>query len=237
MGICREPVVGGWKLFCRLASWHSLVRRSRGGERGASRCALGNWSRLLHLRGEPSCFRRPRVGPRILTTGQAVAIHRAGLATSARRSAAGGLLYIACRIRSRVKRRTQKVSTVPCSLFCSLRNGGSFSTTSGVLRRQTTAENGFFTPAEHRSPLRNQSGIWPNEWSIALRRRCWSADCSALGIQLFAPEFYGPEGLLISVLDPLPSRFVPVTLEEARERIGFGREKGISPISESQNSE
>ena len=61
--------------------------------------------------------------------------------------------------------------------------------------------------------------------------------CSALGIQLFAPEFYGPEGLLISVLDPLPSRFVPVTLEEARERIGFGREKGISPISESQNSE
>ncbi|MGO8689680.1 MAG: hypothetical protein ACLQLG_08590 [Thermoguttaceae bacterium] len=46
--------------------------------------------------------------------------------------------------------------------------------------------------------------------------------CTALGIRLFDPNFYGPDGLLISTPGFRPGHFIPLTLEQARERIGMG---------------
>lgn len=45
--------------------------------------------------------------------------------------------------------------------------------------------------------------------------------CAALGIRAFDDDFYGPEGLLIEVTDPLPPAFMPVTLAETRKRLGL----------------
>lgn len=46
--------------------------------------------------------------------------------------------------------------------------------------------------------------------------------CAALGIRLFDEDFYGPTGLLIKICDPLPPDFIPISLAEARDRIGSG---------------
>ena len=58
--------------------------------------------------------------------------------------------------------------------------------------------------------------------------------CRALGIELFDPDFYGPEGLLVEVLDPLPPRHVPLSLAEARLRIGLAP---ISTLDNHKNAE
>jgi hypothetical protein len=42
------------------------------------------------------------------------------------------------------------------------------------------------------------------------------AYCEALGIKLFDAEFYGPDGILITIHDPLPPNHKPLTLREAR---------------------
>jgi hypothetical protein len=45
--------------------------------------------------------------------------------------------------------------------------------------------------------------------------------CAALEIRLFDEDFYGPPGLLIDICDPLPSSSIPISLAEARKRIGL----------------
>lgn len=45
--------------------------------------------------------------------------------------------------------------------------------------------------------------------------------CAALGIRLSDQDFYGPTGLLINICDPLPSSSIPISLAEARKRIGL----------------
>jgi hypothetical protein len=45
--------------------------------------------------------------------------------------------------------------------------------------------------------------------------------CSALGIRLFDPSFYGPEGFLISRTNPLPPNTRSASLEEARRLVGL----------------
>jgi hypothetical protein len=45
--------------------------------------------------------------------------------------------------------------------------------------------------------------------------------CAALGIRLFAPDFYGPGAILIEVHDPLPPHHPELTLTEARVKLGL----------------
>lgn len=45
--------------------------------------------------------------------------------------------------------------------------------------------------------------------------------CRALGVELFDPDFYGPQGLLVEIHDSWPSGRRPLTLAEARHRIGL----------------
>jgi len=45
--------------------------------------------------------------------------------------------------------------------------------------------------------------------------------CLALGIRLFDAEFYGPRGVLVEMLGPLPARETVLTLVEARRRLGL----------------
>jgi hypothetical protein len=58
--------------------------------------------------------------------------------------------------------------------------------------------------------------------------------CSALGIRLFDEDFYGPSGVLLKVLDPLPPDFVPVSLAEAREKIGLSKSGEEPPCSDAK---
>jgi hypothetical protein len=44
--------------------------------------------------------------------------------------------------------------------------------------------------------------------------------CSALGINLFAADYYGPDAILIQIHDPLPPNHPALTLSEARMRLG-----------------
>ena len=45
--------------------------------------------------------------------------------------------------------------------------------------------------------------------------------CLALGIRLFDAEFYGPRGVLVEMLRPLPKPETLLTLLEARRRLGL----------------
>lgn len=45
--------------------------------------------------------------------------------------------------------------------------------------------------------------------------------CTALVIRLFDQDFYGPSGVLLKIVDPLPPDFTPISLAEARDRIGL----------------
>lgn len=45
--------------------------------------------------------------------------------------------------------------------------------------------------------------------------------CQALGIKLFDSDFYGPAGVLIEILDPIPAGQTVLTLTDARRRLGF----------------
>lgn len=49
--------------------------------------------------------------------------------------------------------------------------------------------------------------------------------CADLTVRIFDENTYGPEGILISIGDPLPSGFAAVSLAEARERLGLDQEK------------
>ena len=47
------------------------------------------------------------------------------------------------------------------------------------------------------------------------------AYCAALGIRLFAADFYGPEAVLINIHDALPKHHPLLTLTEARKKLGL----------------
>jgi hypothetical protein len=45
--------------------------------------------------------------------------------------------------------------------------------------------------------------------------------CRALNVRLFDEDFYGPSGMLVNIVDPLPPDFVAIPLAEARSRLGI----------------
>lgn len=52
--------------------------------------------------------------------------------------------------------------------------------------------------------------------------------CAALGIRLFDQNFYGPNGTLLNLNDPATADLVPVSLTEARDKIGLPPSKYCS---------
>jgi hypothetical protein len=61
--------------------------------------------------------------------------------------------------------------------------------------------------------------------------------CAALGIRLFDPDFYGPSGVLLTIADPLPPDFIPISLAEARERIGIHHSGDTPPCSDADKKD
>ncbi len=146
---------------------------------------------------------------------------RAGLVMCAERLSAGELPLPASRTRSRVARDAKGVyGCVQFILFASeTRQYLNYERSLAAANdggRWVFHANG--TPQPFEEPERYEAKRVMDRFTPEMLERY----CTALGIRLFDPNFYGPDGLLISTPGFRPGHFIPLTLEQARERIGMG---------------